>query len=118
MVSTSEQMQVPNGTGPGVLCWLAAPVAMFYENLPKFGNKVKIGNKVQFGARFSNWCNVWSVKGVTVDDHVPECHVTFERGGFRHNHSVYQNHSVNQNHSVYAMKATTTSRPWQRDVAT
>ena len=30
-------MQVPNGTGPGsgggsVLCWLAAPVAMFYYN--------------------------------------------------------------------------------------
>ena len=49
-----------------VLCWLAAPVAMFYENLPKFGNKVKIGNKVQFGDRFKNWCNVWSVKGVTV----------------------------------------------------
>ena len=35
-----------------VLCWLAAPVAMFYGNLPKFGNKVKIGNKIQFG-------NVW-----------------------------------------------------------
>ena len=38
MVSTSEQMQVPNGTGPGVLrssvlCWIVAPVAMFYENL-------------------------------------------------------------------------------------
>ena len=32
-----------------VLCWLAAPVAMFYENLSKFSNKVKIGNKVQFG---------------------------------------------------------------------
>ena len=39
-------MQVPNGTGPGagevsVLCWLAATVEMFYENLPKFGNKEK-----------------------------------------------------------------------------
>ena len=38
MVSTLEQMQVPNGTGPGVRrskrpCWLAAPVAMFYGNL-------------------------------------------------------------------------------------
>ena len=38
MVSTLEQMQVRNGTGPGpggvsVLCWLAAPVAMFYGNL-------------------------------------------------------------------------------------
>ena len=29
-----------------VLCWLAAPVVMFYGNLPKFVNKVKIGNKV------------------------------------------------------------------------
>ena len=47
--------------GLSVLCWLAAPVATFYENLPKFGNKVKIGNKVQFGDRFKNLCNVWSV---------------------------------------------------------
>ena len=61
--------------GVSVLCWLAAPVAMFCGNLPKFGNKVKIGNNVQFGDRFNNWCNVWLVKGVTVDDHVPECHV-------------------------------------------
>ena len=38
--------------GISVLCWLAAPVAMFYRNLPKFGDKVKIGNKVQFGDRF------------------------------------------------------------------
>ena len=38
--------------GVSVLCWLAAPVAMFYGNLPKFGNKVKIGNKVQLGYRF------------------------------------------------------------------
>ena len=38
MVSTLEQMQVPLGQdqvsgGVSVLCWLAAPVAMFYENL-------------------------------------------------------------------------------------
>ena len=44
--------------GVSVLCWLAAPVAMFYGNLPKFGNKVKMGNKVQFGDRFKIWCNV------------------------------------------------------------
>ena len=44
--------------GVSVLCWLAAPVAMFYGNLPKFGNKVKIGNKVQFGDSYKNWCNV------------------------------------------------------------
>ena len=37
-----------------VLCWLAAPVAMFYGNLPNCGNKVKIGNKVQFVDRFKN----------------------------------------------------------------
>ena len=30
--------------GVSVLCWLAAPVAMFCGNLSKFGNKVKIGN--------------------------------------------------------------------------
>ena len=44
--------------GVSVLCWLAAPVAMFYGNLPKYGNKVKIGNKIQFGDRFKIWCNV------------------------------------------------------------
>ena len=38
--------------GVSVLSWLAAPVAMFDGNLPKFGNKVKIGKKVQFGDRF------------------------------------------------------------------
>ena len=39
-------MQVPNGTGPGdggvsILCLLAAPVAMFYGNLSKYGYNVK-----------------------------------------------------------------------------
>ena len=48
--SQMRQDQVSGGVS--VLCWLAAPVAMFYENLPKFGNKVKIGNNVQFGDRF------------------------------------------------------------------
>ena len=69
--------------GVCVLCWLAAPVAMFYGNRPNFGNNIKIGNNVQFGDRLKNWCYVLSVKGVTVsvDDHVPECHVTFWRGG-------------------------------------
>ena len=37
--------------GVNVLCWLAAPFSMFYENFPKFGNNVKIDNKVQFGYR-------------------------------------------------------------------
>ena len=44
--------------GVSVLCWLAAPIAMFYGKLSKFCNKVKIGNEVQFGDRFKNWCNV------------------------------------------------------------
>ena len=35
--------------GVSVLCWLAAPVVMFYGNLP---------NKVQCGNTFTNWCNV------------------------------------------------------------
>ena len=43
MVSTLEQMQVPNWTGPGVSvpCWLAAPVAMFYGNLQNLVIKSK-----------------------------------------------------------------------------
>ena len=45
--------------GVSVLCWLAAPVAMFYGHLQtKFGNKVKIGIKVQFGNKFAKRCNV------------------------------------------------------------
>ena len=47
---------------------------------PNFGNKVKIGNTVQFGNKFANWCNVWSIEGVIVYGHVPECHVTFGKG--------------------------------------
>ena len=47
-----DRTQVSGGVS--VLCWLAAPVAMFHGNLPKFGNKVKI----QFGDRFKNWCKV------------------------------------------------------------
>ena len=66
--------------GVSVPSWLAAPVAMFYGNLPKFGNKVEIGYKVQFGNNFTNWCNVLSIEGVTVNVHVPEYHATFGRG--------------------------------------
>ena len=47
---------------------------------PKFGNNVEIGYKVQFGNKLANWCNVWSIEGVIVYGHVPECHVTFKRG--------------------------------------
>ena len=81
MFSTLEQMQVPNWTGPGV--WRSKRPLLASRprcNIPKFGDKTKIGNKVQFGDKFTNWCNVLSVEGVTVYGHVPECHVTFERG--------------------------------------
>ena len=49
MVSTLEQMQVPNGTGPGVW-WSKRPLLASRTRCnvlwkpPKFGNKVKIGN--------------------------------------------------------------------------
>ena len=46
---------------------------MIYGNLPKFGNKVKVGNKVQFDNKVTNWCNAWSIEGVTVYGYVPEC---------------------------------------------
>ena len=36
--------------GVSVLCWLAAPVEMFYGNLSELGNNVKNGNKFQFGS--------------------------------------------------------------------
>ena len=66
MVSTLEQMQVPNGTfgtGPGVrrskrpLLASRTRCNVLWKP-PKFGNKVKIGNKVQFGNKFANLCNV------------------------------------------------------------
>ena len=62
MVSTLEQMQVPNGTGPGVRMskrplFASRTRCNFLWKPPKFGNKVKIGNKVQFGNKFENWCN-------------------------------------------------------------
>ena len=63
MVSTLEQMQVPNGTGPGdrrskrpLLARRTRCNVLWKPQ--KFGNKVKIGNKVQFGNKFANWCNV------------------------------------------------------------
>ena len=78
-------MQVPNGTGPGVrrskrpLLASRTRCNVLWKP-PKFGNKVKNGNKVQFGNKFANWCNVLSIEGVIVYDHVPEYHVTFGRG--------------------------------------
>ena len=75
----------PNGTGPGVrrskrpLLASRTRCNVLWKPL-KFGNKVKIGYKVQFGNKFSNWCDVWSIEGVIVHGHVPECHVTFGKG--------------------------------------
>ena len=54
-----EQMQVPNGTGPGVrrskrpLLASRTRCNVLWKP-PKFGNKVKIGNKVQFGNKFGH----------------------------------------------------------------
>ena len=85
MVSTLEQMQVPNGTGPGVrrskrLLLASRTRCHVLWKPPKIGNKVKICNKVKFGNKVANWCNIWSIEGVIVFGHVPECHVTFGRG--------------------------------------
>ena len=58
-----EQMQVPNGTGPGVrrskrpLLASRTRCNVLWKPL-KFGNKVKNGNNVQFGNKIANWCNV------------------------------------------------------------
>ena len=79
MVSTLEQMQVPNGKGSGVRRSKRPLLASRTRcnvpwKPPKFGNKVNIGNT------FANWCNVLSIEGVIVYGHVPEYHVTFGRG--------------------------------------
>ena len=63
MVSTLEQMQVPNGTGTGVRrskrpLLVSRTRCIVLRKPPKFGNMVKIGNKVQFGNKFANRCNV------------------------------------------------------------
>ena len=57
MATTYEQMQVPNGTGPGVRRSkrpLLVSRTRCYVNLLKFGNKVKIDNKIQFGDRLKH----------------------------------------------------------------
>ena len=63
MVSTLEQMQVPNGTGPGVRRSKRPLLASRTRcnvplKPPKFGNEVKIGIKVQFGNKFTYWCKL------------------------------------------------------------
>ena len=65
--------------GVRVLCWLAAPVAIFYGNLQNLIIRSKLVIKSS-SVKFANWCNVWSIESVIVYGHVPECHVTFGRG--------------------------------------
>ena len=91
-VSTLEQMQVSNGTGPGV--WRGKRPLLASRTRcnvlwkpPKSGYKVKIGNKAKFGYKVANLCYVWSIEGGIVYGHVPECHVTFGRGGL---HNVWR----------------------------
>ena len=73
-------MQVQNGTGPGVRrCKRPLLASRNLCNVlwepPKF--EVKIGNKVKLGNKVANWCNIWSIEGVIVYGHVPECHIAF-----------------------------------------
>ena len=58
--------------GVSVLCWLAAPVAMFYGNLKNLVIRSKSVIKSSSVMR--------SNKGVIVYGHVQECYVTFGRG--------------------------------------
>ena len=80
-----KQMQVTNGTGPGVrmskrpLLASCARCNVLWKPL-KFRIKFKIGNKVQSGNKFVNWCKVWSIEGVIVYGHAQDCHITCGRG--------------------------------------
>ena len=65
MVSTLEQMQVQNGTGPGVRRSKRPLLASrtrcnVLRKPPKFGNNVKIGNKVQSSLVISSQIGVMS----------------------------------------------------------
>ena len=75
MVSTLEQMQVPNGTGPGVR-GSKRPLLASRTRCNVLWKPQKFGNKV----KFANLCNVLSIEGVIAHGHVPECHVTFGKG--------------------------------------
>ena len=66
--------------GVSVLCWHAAPVAYVLWNvLAQLGKKSIMVIRSR-PVMVKNWCNVLSVKGVTVCGHHPECRVTFGRG--------------------------------------
>ena len=65
--------------GVSVLCWLAAPVAMFYGNL----RNVVIRSKsvIKSSSVISSQISVMSDQlSVIVYGHVLECHVKFGRG--------------------------------------
>ena len=74
--SQMGQDQVSGGVS--VLCWLAAPVAMFYTNLQNLVIRSKSVNKSS--SVISSQIGVISIEGVIVYGNVPECHVTFGRG--------------------------------------
>ena len=68
--------------GVRVLCWLAAPVTMFYGNLQNLVIRSISVIKSSSVIRSQICCNILSIEGVIVYGHVQECHVTFGRGKF------------------------------------
>ena len=66
--------------GVSVLCWLAAPVAMFHGNLQN--SVIRSKSVLKSSSVINSQIGVMSVtiEGVIVYGHVPECHVTFGRG--------------------------------------
>ena len=76
--SQMGQDQVSGGVS--VLCWLAAPVAMFYRNLQNVVLRSKSVIKSSSVISLQIGSNVWSIEGFIVYGHVLECHVTFGRG--------------------------------------
>ena len=70
--SQMGQDQVSGGVS--VLCWLAAPVAMFYGNLHNM--VIRSTSVIKSRSVISSQIgDVWSIEGVIVYGHVPECHV-------------------------------------------
>ena len=93
--TSSGEICLSNGTlkvgqdqvsgGVSVLCWYAASVANVLWKPFAIKEKVKFGNKVQISNRVKNCCNDWSMMGVTVDGHHPECRVTIGREHITYN---------------------------------
>ena len=82
MVSTLEQMQVPNGTGPGVRrstrpLWASRPVAMFYGNLQNMVIRSK--SVIMSSSVISSQIGVMSDQ-LRVSLYMVVCHVTFGKG--------------------------------------